>query len=565
MKCAIYARYSTDMQRAESIDAQIRKCRAFAQLKGWEVLDEHIYSDEAVSGASINGRQNFQRMIESAKHKPKPFDYILADDTKRFARDVVTLKSSFKILQFNGVNIYFVSEGIDTTQKAADFLLTIYGGIGENDLQYIAQTTHRGLESQFLKGFNAGGRAYGYRSEPVFGDKLDRFGKPVPIGYRRTIDPDEAKVVRRIFKEYANGRSPRVITKGLNDDGIPPQRTGVKGTKTWCYLTICGDSRRQTGILNNELYRGRYIWNRTRWVKNPETGRRTPFQRPREEWNTIDMPQLRIVSDEVWQRVKDRQKRIGEITTRKNYQNTKEEYAKYLFTGLLRCKCGGNYVVISSGAGNPYYGCSAHRNKGNTVCDNQLYVRESVLMKSILPFFKDEIMNRYTDTLVAKVNKLVSKIVDKSDYREREAIESLRKVNGEWENIKKAIIMGAITETTAVMLKDTEAKKKNFEAELSQIRALKDEPPVRVSKNEIQEYITNFDQTLSKNTTLARSELRKHLGDIELEPKVDRKGRDMLQANITIDPQSILAVWYKKLRMIKYIAGAGFEPATLRL
>ncbi len=105
MKCSIYARYSSDMQREESIQDQIRKCKKFAKRKGWNVLEDHIYSDEAKSGASINGRTAFQKMVDVACQKPKPFDYILVDDTKRFARDVITLKQIHKKVEQEHSNI----------------------------------------------------------------------------------------------------------------------------------------------------------------------------------------------------------------------------------------------------------------------------------------------------------------------------------------------------------------------------------------------------------------------------------------------------------------------------
>jgi DNA invertase Pin-like site-specific DNA recombinase len=74
MRCAIYARYSSDLQRESSIDDQIRKCRKYAGLKGWSVLEGYIRSDNAVSGAALAPRTALNSLIADAKRKPRPFD-----------------------------------------------------------------------------------------------------------------------------------------------------------------------------------------------------------------------------------------------------------------------------------------------------------------------------------------------------------------------------------------------------------------------------------------------------------------------------------------------------------
>ena len=85
LRCAIYARYSTDKQNPLSIGDQVRKCREFAQSQGWEVADDHVYSDEAVSGAT-GGRFGLGRLLEAATSNAKPFAAVLVDDTSRLSR-----------------------------------------------------------------------------------------------------------------------------------------------------------------------------------------------------------------------------------------------------------------------------------------------------------------------------------------------------------------------------------------------------------------------------------------------------------------------------------------------
>src|SRR6266478_3851946 len=100
-------------------------------------------------------------------------------------------------------------------------------------------------------------------------------------------------VIRHIFREFAAGRSPRAIAKTLNAEGV----IGPLG-KTWGPSTIYGNWRRGTGILNNELYIGRLVWNRQRFIKDPTTGRRLGRVNPENDWVVENIEELRIIDNE---------------------------------------------------------------------------------------------------------------------------------------------------------------------------------------------------------------------------------------------------------------------------
>jgi site-specific DNA recombinase len=117
----------------------------------------------------------------------------------------------------------------------------------------------------------------------------------------REINEEEAVVVRGIFRDYAGGASPKQIAKALNQEGIP----GPQGA-LWSPSTIHGNPKRGIGILHNELYVGRLVWNRQRFLKDPDTGRRIARTNPQSEWITKDVPELRILGDELWQAVRNR-------------------------------------------------------------------------------------------------------------------------------------------------------------------------------------------------------------------------------------------------------------------
>lgn len=110
-KCAIYARYSSDLQRESSIEDQVRRCRDFAREKGWEVVEEWVVADRALSAAAIVGREGLKRLLEAAKAKCRAFDCLLVEDTSRLARDLADALRTTATLQFHSVTVVSVTPG----------------------------------------------------------------------------------------------------------------------------------------------------------------------------------------------------------------------------------------------------------------------------------------------------------------------------------------------------------------------------------------------------------------------------------------------------------------------
>ncbi len=149
MRCAIYARYSSDLQRPSSIEDQVRRCRAHADASGWTVVDKYVVSDEAVSGASTHQRLGLNSIVAAAKAKPRPFDCLLIEDTSRLSRDTSDSLHLTRLLDFYGVKVYSVSQGIDSQQKAARQILALQGIIDEQYLVGLAEKVHRGRRGEY--------------------------------------------------------------------------------------------------------------------------------------------------------------------------------------------------------------------------------------------------------------------------------------------------------------------------------------------------------------------------------------------------------------------------------
>ena len=287
LRCALYARYSSDQQQAASIEDQFRVCREHAEREGWTIAG--AYKDSAISGDSVILRSGVQALLEDARRGL--FEVVVAEALDRVSRDQADVAIFYKHLRFAGVPVVTLAEG-----EINEFHVGLKGTMNALFLKDLAAKTRRGIRGRVEAGKAGGGRSYGYDVVKA----LDAAGER--IRGERAIDETQAAIVRRIFREYASGMSPRAIARGLNADGVP----GPKG-KLWSDNTLRGHAKAGTGVLNNELYIGRLVWNRHRVMKDPETGKRVTRLNPAEDWIVVEVPELRIVDEELWQAAKARQ------------------------------------------------------------------------------------------------------------------------------------------------------------------------------------------------------------------------------------------------------------------
>lgn len=226
MKAVIYARYSSDSQREESIEGQLRECKEYAERNGITVLSTYI--DRALS-AKTDNRPDFQRMIkDSAKGL---FDIVLVWKLDRFSRNRYDSAHYKAILKKNGVKVVSAKEAIaeDSTGILLESLLEGYAEFYSVEL---SEKIHRGQKENALKGLNNGGR--------------------IPLGYvlgkdqRLEIDPITAPVVLEIFTRYAEGETVRAIVESLNKRGLQTKRNKPYSMNSF------------NAILKNRKYIGEY-------------------------------------------------------------------------------------------------------------------------------------------------------------------------------------------------------------------------------------------------------------------------------------------------------------------
>ena len=414
-----------------SLDDQFALCRRLAASKGIDVSE--TYQDRAISGASIL-RPGYQQMLQDAR--AGQFDVLIAESIDRLSRDQEHIAALYKQLSFLGISVLTVAEG-----EVSELHIGLKGTMNALFLKDLGQKTRRGLEGRVRAGRSAGGITYGY-------DRLDTSEENKGL---RKINKTEAAIVCRIFSEYANGKSPRAIAIDLNKEGISGPRGGQ-----WGPSTIHGNVKRATGILNNELYIGRLIWNRQRFVKDPITGKRQARMNPSSEWITEDLPDLRIIDQDIWDRAKARQ--AGNHSPRPE----RTRRPKFLLSGLLKCGCCGHgYIIISHDT----YGCARHRDRGT--CTNGHKIKRESLERVVFELLQhellsEEMIDEYLTAYRAEYN--AQQMTRDSERQPLEA--QLQKTTASIARLIKAIEDGLYSPSIKNQMEELEARKLDLERRL---------------------------------------------------------------------------------------------------
>ncbi len=548
IRAAIYARFSTQMQSSASIADQIRLCRERAVRDGWEVCE--TFEDRAISGASLL-RPGLQGLIAGAN--AKLFDVVVAEALDRLSRDQADVAALYKRLTFAGVSIVTLAEG-----EINELHVGLKGTMNQLFLKDLADKTRRGLRGRVEAGLSGGGNSYGY-------DVVRRLaGDGQPVSGERTINNAEADIIRRVFTEFADGRSPKAIARRLNAEHIP----GPRG-ELWRDTAIRGHRMRGTGILNNELYVGRRVWNRLRYVKDPETGRRVSRLNPSDEWIHADVPELRIVDDALWDRVKARQAAIDEepgVVAIKATRFWEKRRQTHLLTGLLRCGCcGGGFVAV----GRDYVACSAARKLAT--CTQRKSFRRGVLEAAVLDLMHNRLMQ--PDAVAAFIKAFTDEVNGQggADAAARARATSERgQLTRKLEGLYDAVADGLRTQGLLDKMKMLEARL----AEIDEDLAAPLPPPVRLHPNLSELYRR---KTADLAATLADPDVGAGALDA-LRGLIERVTVYETPEGVTLDLEGALTAMIGLAQnaksplgsglfggSVKVVAGAGFEPATFRL
>ena len=469
-RAATYSRYSTKHQSDDSITDQQRRTRALCKREGWDLVEE--YADSAMSGYTVC-RPDLIRLLRDAD--AGKFDFVVVESLDRLSRELADLPEIHRRLQSARVEVYAINKGlIDKTAVAVSALTSVVTQATTTD------QVHRDLMSLVSQGKFAGGRCYGYQKVlRRNADGTEAKGEREPV-------EEQARVVERIYREFAAGRSVDAIVNDLNAEGIP----GPSG-KPWRKSTIYGHRTRGTGILNNELYRGVYIWNRRKFTPKAigvseemqaTAGKaRTSKERPREaqmrpenEYVRVPMPELRIIDEDLWEAVRERfavldaqlekqQTQSGGQNRRAGIGATRRNLS--VVADVLHCgECGGRMTCSTGGR----MQCSTAKECGASMCTNKRNWPRQAVEERLLAALKDELMS---EAALRSFMQLYNAEIDKMNAahtRKRETIKAERaEIDSSIANVLAAVRKGFANETLMADLTGLESRKSELDAELA--------------------------------------------------------------------------------------------------
>ena len=400
MKIAAYCRVSTEKEaQIDSLEKQIEFFNEFTKKNGYELYK--LYADEGISGKQIKHRKQFQQMMEDAKHKK--FEKVVVKDVSRFARNTVDLLQSVRELKSYGVQVDFLNNG-EVMEGGSEFILTILGAMAQQESANMSKRVKFGKDITAQKG-RVPNLVFGY-------DKIPN------ERYTLKINEEEAKIVKEIFESYVyKGIGTTKIAWNLNDRGIRTKKTKSK----WVQTSI-------VRMLKNPIYTGR-VTNKKSEVTDFITGTRKEL--PEEEWIIVEKPEMRIISDELFNRAQE----LLEQRSNEFKLNNKREKTEYVFSTLIYCKhCGYSFRRIKRKytADGPEYirwVCSGRNSMGVNHCPNTTVIDEEELLNAIKIYLKSIIKNK-KDFMkaVEKEFEKITKLRENNERSEESLLKEIEKV-----------------------------------------------------------------------------------------------------------------------------------------
>ena len=531
MRAAVYARYSSENQRPESIADQVASCRRLSSERGFEVSDEHVYADEAASGALID-RSGLKALRAAAEQGQ--FQVVLVDDLSRLARNTLLMLSVLEEFRFNGVRVVSVADGLDTDDEESAVGIQIRGIFNELQLTDLRKKTFRGQLGQKQRGFVVGEATYGYRSVSVGHIRMDKKGRPRPEGYRMTIEPSEAAIVLRVFRTFSGGSSASAILRALNEEGVPSRRSG-RGH--WAPATI-------HRILRNEKYVGHWVWNKTRSRRDPRTGRQRKFTKPVADWVVNVDEALRIVPQDLWEAAQAQIAKVGGTWPggkgKRGFETQKgsrvAHYPRELLSGSMVCGVCGSAVGKVSGKGGGYYGClSAARGR----CTNKTLTRRTLAEKIVLSNVRERLNS------AEAVRHLLERVEDELRRSASAVPEQVRLGAAELEreqrrlaNFIEFVAEGRGSRALGDAVLETERRVDALKTNLDVLRRGREIAFTVPPESWIRDRVVKTQELLERRTERSALLIRQLLGPIRLVPASTPSGRRYLRAetNLSVLP-----------------------------
>ncbi len=439
MRAVIYARYSSDNQRSESIDAQVNAIEVFAKQNKLKIVNKYI--DEAKSATSDN-RPAFQRMI--ADSKKGLFDYIIVHKLDRFSRDRYDSAIYKKKLKDNKVRLLSVVERLDDSPESI-LLESLIEGMSEYYSKNLAREVMKGLMENAKSCRHTGGK-------PPFGFDVDRDKNYI-------INDHEAVAVKKIFELYSTNYSYPEIILWLDNN-----KYKTKYNKPFTRTSL-------NTLLQNEKYIGTYIYKRTTQTKF--NGIRVDVVNDENDMIRIEDGIPAIVDKGTFDIVQE--KMNENKLAQKSKRNTTAKQ-NYLLSGVLFCgECGSPMTGKSSRNGrnkalHVTYTCSKRKKTGE--CSKK-DVNKERFENEVLTYLNDKVFtDKFISSLTNKIHEVYLKKKSNADYELSGLRSELKDVEKQLDNIFNALATtGIVSKGIQDRLQDLENKKEHIVSEIDMFNA----------------------------------------------------------------------------------------------
>lgn len=547
---ASYARYSSALQDASSIDQQRRKCRERAEQDGNTILSEFEFGDEAISGTKRE-RDGLNAMLEAAKSGR--FGTLYLESLSRLAREsVITMPILKDLVANHQVRVVVCSEGIDSAQENWELVANSMAWVSELYVKNLRAAVLRGQEEAVLNDRSVGDWCFGYTSEPVPGTVVKRRGRDTKPQRRVVIHEAHAQWVRQVFEWFVDDRrSLSWIKRELNRCGAPKDHRAT--TKQWHHQSV-------RLVLRNTKYVGCWRWGAMTNTRNPLTGQISQKPRSIEETNQFvrDRPELRIIDD---RRFADAQALLDEAeSTWGQYRRDRGRLSgsrramsppRHLLQGLIRCGtptndgtgvCGGTFQV--NGGNGRYLGCARYRS-GMCTCRTRLPRRAAE--RKILEVISQRILEQpsWVDAVHAASVEAWRTTVRQTPSQRDSLTKELASIDAQTKRLLDFIEnqSGPIDEV-ASRLAQRRSEKRQIELQLARLperNASSEEPPIR---EWVAEQLFHLKSVIDKGGELANKHLRRMTGGAITVTEELRSGRKRkhLVGRFTISAESALEV-----------------------
>lgn len=526
LRFAVYARKSTDDARHEdhkSVARQIAQARAYVGARGGAVLAEHLYQDDAVSGAEFKNRAGLLRLLEALKNG-KPFNAVVMSEESRLGREQIETSYILKTITDSGTRVFYYMP--DQEAKLDNAMAKIMSSLSmfaaEAERERARQRARDSAVKRAREGHVTGGKPFGYVNMRMKGDRPAAPGEKHDYVVRR-IHEEQAAAIRGMFEMYRDGFGTPAIARTLNGGPayaaqsrtyfggrrVPPPRAS---TGSWGAAMV-------REALSRPLYRGEIVWGKTTHVDR--NGRASVAVKADREPLRVAAPELRIVDEALWEVVQRRLTAMGEAYLRDAHGCLQGKPDRpdlrgeggYLLSGLAKCGgCGWNLVVV--GGRERHYGCGRAILRG--VCANDLRQPVRLVDSAFLSALEREVLTpeRFAYTVGRAVAILRERLAKDPDCRpalEREKAGLARKV----ERMVAAIGDGRGPAALVQEIGNAEARIKEIDAELARLEAAPGMADLDLKglEGEVAGRLARFSDLLKGNVPRARQVLKKLLAD----------------------------------------------------